>query len=468
MIENTEGDQQDLPIYESLKRDIKNLKQLSSEACIFKVHEGLRRTNTDAYTPLLISIGPYHHGNAKLSKMENLKLMYLDLFLKREKQPSMEQCWEKLKDSKEKAASYYGDDEDIQLLLDSAGDKFVKMLLLDGCFIAEFLYREYDEETKKEEEEELNKKKCDNNAVFMPTGMKFQVFRDLLLLENQLPFFVLQELHGMVYDESKPKFLDIVKITFASMLTKVRLIPPIVPNLGDNNATEMKGHLLQIVHNLCNPQNGGIQEERHYWTLCFPCSLGKQSQDSKVGSSDIRTATELQEAGVNLKKVVKSSSLFHIKFNHAELEIPKFHITDPTETFFRNMIAYEQHSCDKNNMYFTDYAQLMDNLINTEKDVNLFRMNGVLVNWLGDDKEVTDLFNRLCKGVVYSSCDGFYYSDVCNKLNGHYNKPWNVMMAKLRHDYFNTPWAGISTIAAVFLLSLTIAQTVIAVLDLRK
>nr|GMC72359.1 UPF0481 protein At3g47200-like [Ipomoea batatas] len=447
MMENTEGasgHQQDSPIYESLKRDIQNLKQLSSKECIFKVHEGLRRTNTDAYTPLLISIGPYHHGNPKLLKMQNLKLKYLDLFLKREKQPSMEECWEKLKASKEKAASYYGDEDNIELL--DGGDKFVKMLLLDGCFIAEFLYREYGEQSayKEEEDKELRKKK--SNAVFMPTGMKLQVVRDLLLLENQIPFFILQKLHGMVYDESKATFLDIVKITFAK---------------------EMK-HLVQIVHNLSNPQNSGTQEQSHFWT-CFPCRLGKQSQDSNVvGSCDIRTATELQEAGVNLKKAVESSSLFHIKFNHGELEIPKFHITDPTETFFRNMIAYEQHSCDENNMYFTDYAQFMDNLINTEKDVNLFRMNGVLINWLGDDKEVTDLFNRLCKGVVYSSCDNFYYSDVCKKLNGHYNKPWNVMMAKLRHDYFHTPWAGISTIAAVFLLSLTVAQTVIAVLDLRS
>nr|GMC70002.1 UPF0481 protein At3g47200-like [Ipomoea batatas] len=467
MMENTEGasgHQQDSPIYESLKRDIQNLKQLSSKECIFKVHEGLRRTNTEAYTPLLISIGPYHHGNPKLLKMQNLKLKYLDLFLKREKQPSMEQCWEKLKASKEKAASYYGDDN-IELL--DADDKFVKMLLLDGCFIAEFLYREYGEQSayKEEEDKELRKKK--SNAVFMPTGMKLQVVRDLLLLENQIPFFILQKLHGMVYDESKATFLDIVKITFASMLTKISLIPPIDPTLGENNnnnnSTEEMKHLVQIVHNLSNPQNSGTQEQSHCWT-CFPCSLAKQSQDC-----DIRTATELQEAGINLKKAVdESSSLFHIKFNHGELEIPKFHITDPTETFFRNMIAYEQHSCDENNMYFTDYAQFMDNLINTEKDVNLFRMNGVLINWLGDDKEVTDLFNRLCKGVVYSSCDNFYYSDVCKKLNGHYNKPWNVMMAKLRHDYFHTPWAAISTIAAVFLLSLTVAQTVIAVLDLRK
>nr|GMD46774.1 UPF0481 protein At3g47200-like [Ipomoea batatas] len=109
----------------------------------------------------------------------------------------------------------------------------------------------------------------------------------------------------------------------------------------------------------------------------------------------------------------------------------------------------------------------MDDLINTEKDVNLLRLKDVFISKLGDDKEVTCLFNNLNKE-VWSCHDDFYYRDVCKELNRHCKKPWNVLMAKLRRDYFHTPWAGISTIAAILLLSLAIAQTVLSALQLHK
>ncbi|THF99102.1 hypothetical protein TEA_021943 [Camellia sinensis var. sinensis] len=66
------------------------------------------------------------------------------------------------------------------------------------------------------------------------------------------------------------------------------------------------------------------------------------------------------------------------------------------------------------------------------------------------------------EGVVTSS--SFFYEGVCNKVNQHCNKVWNVMMAKLRHDYFNSPWATVSTISAVVLLLHTIIQTIASVI----
>lgn len=145
-------------------------------------------------------------------------------------------------------------------------------------------------------------------------------------------------------------------------------------------------------------------------------------------------------------------------------EIGCVQIEDSTDTFFRNLIAYEQHSSDVRPKYFTDYAIFMDQLINTAEDVNVLRRNGIIVNLLGDDGEVADLFNKLGDGVMTSS--NFYYLGTCNQVNEHCGKIWNVVMAKLRHDYFNSPWATVSTVAAVVLLILTIIQTVASVIPL--
>nr|GLL37219.1 UPF0481 protein At3g47200-like [Ipomoea trifida] len=452
---------QDLP-KRILSEQLKNVKQLSSEACLFKVHERLRKPNPEAYTPLTISIGPYHHGKPELRKMERLKVLYTQSLLNRAGGVGVEECWKKLKDLEGKAKSYYGDD-----IVKVRGDEFVKMLLLDGCFVVEFVIRQSGL---------LMMQKRIFDPIFMQIqGMVCNILRDMLLLENQLPFFVLQALYDMISNPGNPEFSEMVKIAFRNKIPKMNIISLLNTQV---NPQEIK-HLLQIVHILCQPQNNGqIHQQQKTCSSNSSCCFWKQPQqiiddEDAALLCSIRTASELQEAGVRFKKVGKISntssnqtiSLFDIKFNHGVLEIPSFALYHPTETFFRNLIAYEQHSPDVYPMYFTDYAKFMDDLINTEKDVNLLRLKDVFINGLGDDKEVTRLFNDLCKGVTYYSGDGFYYKDLCKELNLHCKKLRNVLMARLRHDYFHTPWAGISTFAAILLLSLTIAQTVLAALD---
>ncbi|XP_019186612.1 PREDICTED: UPF0481 protein At3g47200-like [Ipomoea nil] len=505
MIEDMEGAMhlQDSPI-RILSEKIKNVKQLSLEACIFKVHEKLRKTNPEAYTPSTISIGPYHHGKSELRKMERSKELYTQSFLERRAGLRVEDCWKKLKDLQGRAERYYGDLDDIKFV---DNDDFLKMLLLDGCFIVEFVIRQ---------SRLVMRHKRIVDPIFKIQVMRSNIFRDMLLLENQLPFFVLQALYDMIsidhHQPVKPEFSEMVKCAFEHWLPKktVTISLPVYPS------QEIK-HLLQLVHILCQPQNnsGQIQQQkacsssccfwkqpqgqggsiggsdiesqslsngqhRHKHWACFPCKFWEQPQQTtdvhEVEFCTIRTASELQEAGVRFKKLGKISDttsneticLFDIKFNHGGvLEIPSFALYDSTETFFRNLIAYEQHSRYMRPKYFTDYAVFMDDLINTEKDVNLLRLKDVFINGLGDDKEVTLLFNNLCKGVTYSSND-FYYKDVCKELNRHCKKPWNAAMAKLRRNYFHSPWAGISTFAAILLLSLAIAQTVLTALGLHK
>ncbi|XP_031103984.1 uncharacterized protein LOC116007451 [Ipomoea triloba] len=538
MIEDMEGARhlQDLANCEPLRilsEKLKNVKQLSSEACIFKVHEMLHKTKPEAYTPLTISIGPYHHGKPEFRKMERLKELYTQSFMGRlelelythvqslsegvgveelytesllnRAGAGVEECWKKLKELEGRAKRYYGDEIEEKV----SGDKFVKMLLLDGCFIVEYVFRSYLGMKGKGQQ-------YGNDPIYMQN-----IVRDMLLLENQLPFFVLQALYDMISNPGNPEFLEMVKFVFRSKINTITL-----PNTKVK-PQEIK-HLLQIVHILCQPQpqlqnNRQIQQKKAKAKACSSsCYFWKQPQDQGQGGSDIesnslsngqdrrqffrcflskfwgrgvimqfssqskdedkellysiRTASELHEAGVHFKKVGniigtssdQTISLFDIKFNHGVLEIPSFALYDTTETLFRNLIAYEQHlPPDVHPIYFTDYAVFMDDLINTEKNVNLLRLKNVFINKLGDDKEVTCLFNNLNKE-VWSFHDDFYYRDVCKELNRHCKKPWNVLMAKLRRDYFHTPWAGISTFAAILLLSLAIAQTVLSALQLHN
>lgn len=83
---------------------------------------------------------------------------------------------------------------------------------------------------------------------------------------------------------------------------------------------------------------------------------------------------------------------------------------------------------------------------------------GIIEHWLGNDKEVADLFSRLCQEVVFDF-NNSYLSGLSDRVNKYYNSRWNTWSATLKHSYFSNPWAIISLVAAVFLLILTFAQT---------
>jgi vacuolar-type H+-ATPase subunit F/Vma7 len=47
---------------------------LVSRCCIYKVPQKIRKLNQEAYTPTIVSIGPFHYGDKRLESMEDLKI----------------------------------------------------------------------------------------------------------------------------------------------------------------------------------------------------------------------------------------------------------------------------------------------------------------------------------------------------------------------------------------------------------
>lgn len=155
-------------IFDEMFEDLDNS---SIKSCtIFKVIVGLSESNPDAYTPKMISIGPYHKKNPQLRPMEKYKLLYLRRFLQRKEGLDVESCINELKQLEEEAIKCYEDIEDL-----GNNNQICQMLLLDGCFVVEFI-RECCKIYPEEEEEIIDVHDC-------------YIFRDLMLLENQLPFF---------------------------------------------------------------------------------------------------------------------------------------------------------------------------------------------------------------------------------------------------------------------------------------
>lgn len=198
-----------------------------------------------------------------------------------------------------------------------------------------------------------------------------------------------------------------------------------------------------------------------------------KDQDYQTWHANIPNITELCEARVRFSKVGNTYSdledrttLFDIKFENGRMQIPCFEVDDVTETLLRNLIAYEQQTCDVLPKHFSDFAVFMDYLTDSDKDVNVLRRKGIISNNLGEDNELATIFNKIGQGVNVSS--DFYYKEECRKVIQHCEQPWNRMKANLRHNYFNSPWAGISTVAAIMLLLCIATQTILAFISLFK
>ncbi|PRQ36325.1 hypothetical protein RchiOBHm_Chr4g0390191 [Rosa chinensis] len=181
--------------------------------CIFRVPNVLRRQNPEAYTPDVVAIGPLHHYREKRGKEEGKggkedkedkgeedfqllkrgKKSYLNEILARMKNITLEELTTKvteLSDKKneggfeERARNFYAEP------LDHIPSKdFIEMMIVDGCFIVQ-LFRKC----------KHSNLRASDDLVFNMDCMFHFLCHDILLLENQLPWFVIHSLYSLTLE----------------------------------------------------------------------------------------------------------------------------------------------------------------------------------------------------------------------------------------------------------------------------
>ncbi|KAG2726286.1 hypothetical protein I3760_01G105300 [Carya illinoinensis] len=191
--------------------------------------------------------------------------------------------------------------------------------------------------------------------------------------------------------------------------------------------------------------------------------LREEAEELTLVYMNVHCAIELEEAGIEFKLDSKKDKWFSLKFNNGVMEVSPLSIEDQTETCLRNLIAYEQYcDTDESLNYVTNFVRFLDSLINSSKDVELLRQRGIIQNYLGDDGAISTMVNKLCDNINLSTNN--IYDRTSRNMNLHCARRWHKWTAKLRHDYFNSPWALISFLAAVLLLVLTIVQTIFSII----
>ncbi|KAF8389248.1 hypothetical protein HHK36_025941 [Tetracentron sinense] len=116
----------DITLTTFIRQKLDTVSTLSLTCSIHRVPKMLRSLNDAAYTPQVISIGPFHRDKESLRVMEEHKWIYLRVFLDRCPQIELEDYVKALRGLEETARQCYA--EPIKL----CSDEFVEMMLLDG------------------------------------------------------------------------------------------------------------------------------------------------------------------------------------------------------------------------------------------------------------------------------------------------------------------------------------------------
>ncbi|KAK2633050.1 hypothetical protein EUGRSUZ_L00660 [Eucalyptus grandis] len=310
-----------------------NNAQSWAKHSIYQIPHYFKDGKEKAYVPQIVSLGPYHHSDKQLSKIEKDKWRSL-----------IEEYLDAVTRVKEQARACY------EGTITMSSEEFVMMMVLDGCFVIE-MFRGYFHRFDK-----LGY--THNDPVFSSSQISIdKIRRDMILLENQIPLLILHLLF-----------------------------------------------CLQLIH----------------------------------------CVTKLRKKGIKFRKG-KVGGFQNIQFKDGTLKIPQLVIEDATRSVFLNLIAFEQYHFNCGNDLIS-YLIFMDNLINSAEDVGHLHDCGIMEHWLGSDVKVANLFNQLCKEVVFVD-SGSYLSKHLSKLS---------------------PWSIISLIAAIILLGLTLAQTFYGVFGYYK
>ncbi|KAJ0084540.1 hypothetical protein Patl1_29646 [Pistacia atlantica] len=387
---------------------MKSLIPLSEECSIHTVQESLHQLDENAYTPRVVSIGPIHHGKQQLKAMDDYKLRYLQSFLLRT-DVHLEEFIKFIGQNETKVHNCYAKNIEFNI------DDFEKMILMDAAFIFEVLLRH------------MEKGEFVYDHLYGNPLKKFDIKDDLYMLENQLPFFILDDLFSITHSFTKT-YWDYLGIEESFDETKYLNVKHLVDFLR-----------ISIV----------------------PSEPQRRVKPEILMTSSV---TKLYQAGVKFK-LGSSKNLFDIKFHNGILEIPRITTRNTMEYAVKNILAFEKNQGRIEN-FLNDYVIFINYLVNSPKDVELLVQHGIIHNPIGDSERLLTLFHSLVERATFSP-DYFDFSSLVEELNGYCQRPWNKWKATLKQDYFKTLWTTVSAIVASILLVLTLIQTICSILQLK-
>ncbi|XP_042426548.1 UPF0481 protein At3g47200-like [Zingiber officinale] len=330
---------------------------------IFKVSKNLRSVQPEAYEPMIVSLGPYHCHQPHLQDTNQLKRLLINKLLEKGYEKSLRNYLTLVKEEETKARNTYSEQP-----IDMCEKEFIEMMLLDCVFVIMILW------FWKKDESGL--KEIEIPSFLNRQGSWRIVARDMLLLENQLPFFLLEALFGSAFPNMRGSLKEWVVQFFSGFVINDKV--PEVPK-----DTKTIHHILHLFYLCIVPSDRSSNVVFARSTVLKGPRMGR-----------VQTATQLEATGIELKRKQKAMSFLDITFNEGVLEIPQIRIDDDTDILFRNLIALEQCQKSTNCYDISTYAWVLSCITCTVNDVDRLQQKEIIINGFSNTNEVVNLFNN--------------------------------------------------------------------------
>ncbi|XP_021293720.1 UPF0481 protein At3g47200-like isoform X1 [Herrania umbratica] len=361
--------------------------------------------------PELVSIGPYHRD--KDLPLNKYKYFFLQKFLSRTRNQGNDLCFyvRQMMTLESRTRRCYSED------ISMCSSEFVEMMLVDGCFVMEVLHH-------------FGRGKESEDGIFPIEPWQIPILvRDLLLLENQIPFLVLEKLFDLSKSEEATATVSVPTMA-------LKFIDLAFPRSMDFivNHLESPTHLLHLLLETIRPSNPSTNSLSLFFKttplkamiLSNPISLGLvlnyitrrgvshlktpasskqkehhpsiQHKPSTSKTADqvkvyLQSARRLQKSGIEFRPK-RAYSFTDIHFKDGVLEIPPVTINDLFLAILVNGMAFEQCStgCSKD---LTAYVSFMSSLIRHPTDVELLSSVGIISRFSLENERVASSFTYL-------------------------------------------------------------------------
>ncbi|WJX31216.1 hypothetical protein P8452_19668 [Trifolium repens] len=423
------------------------------------VPDDLRKSNETAYMPKVVSIGPRYKGKKELLPMEEIKWRCVTSLLSRTfGQDTIETCLETVIDLDATVRASYVD----VIALDRY--ELATTMVFDGCFLLELLICE----SKLDLEIPIP-----FNGISPGIEVKKMeyVVSDLMLLENQIPIFILETLF--------------VKLLGSSNQMREFIQNLALPLFGYSGKLTVKStsHFLDVAYSYL--EMGWMDKKRD--EIEARLSLGvitKVQPQQRLN----RCATRLKAAGITIRSLKNDDDInfkltTHFDEIKGKLEIPRLIITQTTEVKWRSFIAWEHHkkklktsssSVADRRSICTSSALLFRDLICCSSDVQLLKDRRVIVDQSNkSNRDLVAFFHSIASGVDGGIID-YKHITMFHDLSAFRTKNYATKIFILLSHYFSKllDWCyGIYNFlkrgynfAAAILSLLTVIQTCYAVI----
>ncbi|PWA47400.1 hypothetical protein CTI12_AA500620 [Artemisia annua] len=463
------------PTLQALLNSVDNLKvvELPTEKLspsIQMVPNKFRDISPGSFNPRVVSIGPLHRDDEHLQPFENQKAGYMRSLIRRvycSRVQTLDACVRKVAASIDKIKACYDE------MKPYADVELAKMMVMDACFILEFCYRISD---------------CDDSVPAGNISLAQSIIRDLVLVENQIPFFVLNDLFECTILALEPDS-SVTDFIFPAL----KLITPFEGKLRifDHDTSTNYNHVLDILHKSYKPNSNKEKHASFFVTTSYttvelakagvnfkpnqnePGALTMEFQSSyepnykkEIHTSFFvptsYTAVELAKAGVNFKPNQNEPGALTMEFQSSTFNptftMPILRIEEYTESVLRNLIAYEQSFLNVGN-HVTSYAVAMMKLIDTKEDLLKLVESKIVANHPSGHQYIVDMIQGLCQEVVLKE---FSYGQSWRKMDEYCNSG----LGWIRRTYFTGTWSYIASVSGLILFLLTAIQTYCAIRSL--